>query len=128
MTLGKSIRGGSSPGSNPPTTIKKMVKTDYPDKKRSAHDRRSIHVRLTDKGRRLRDRLTEMHHRHAEMLSEIVSDENLQSLTATLRRLERFWIYTGGCNHPPQPFTPCFFTLHIPTTPPAYSSTLQTTP
>jgi hypothetical protein len=42
-----------------------------------------------------------MHHRHAEMLSEIVSDENLHSVTATLRRLERFWIHTGSLTQQP---------------------------
>jgi DNA-binding MarR family transcriptional regulator len=34
------------------------------------HDRRSIHVRLTDKGRDLRDRLSVMHKRHVEMLGQ----------------------------------------------------------
>ena len=42
------------------------------------------------------DRLTEMHRRHTEMLSEIMSDDDLQTVTTTLRRLERFWIHTGA--------------------------------
>src|SRR5215469_3029683 len=57
------------------------------------HDRRSIHVRLTEKGIKLRDRLTGMHWRHAEMLSRTaVSADDLQAAGVTLRRLERFWI------------------------------------
>ena len=32
------------------------------------HDRRSIHVRLTEKGRALCDQLSEMHQRHVELL------------------------------------------------------------
>jgi DNA-binding MarR family transcriptional regulator len=62
---------------------------------RSHHipDRRSIHVRLTEKGIKLRDGLIAMHRRHAEMLSRTaVSADDLQAAGVTLRRLERFWI------------------------------------
>jgi hypothetical protein len=59
----------------------------------SVHDRRSIHVRLTEKGVKLRDSLTAMHRRHAEMLSRAaLSADDLQAAGVTLRRLERFWI------------------------------------
>src|SRR5882724_176754 len=94
MTVGELILRGCYLGSNVSYNVKKMVENGYLDHERSVHDRRFIHVHLTDKGRILRDRLTEMHRRHTAMLSEIVSDEDLQSVTATLRRLERFWIYT----------------------------------
>jgi hypothetical protein len=30
------------------------------------------------------------------MVSEIVSDEDLQSVATTLRHLERFWMHTAG--------------------------------
>jgi DNA-binding MarR family transcriptional regulator len=101
MTVGELILRGCYLGSNVSYNVKKMVENGYLEHERSAHDRRSIHVCLSEKGRKLRDRLTEMHHRHIEMLSEIVSDKDLQSVTATLRRLERFWIHTGGVIHRP---------------------------
>jgi DNA-binding MarR family transcriptional regulator len=70
-----------------------MVENKYLSHERSVHDRRSIHVRLTEKGIKLRDRLTAMHRRHAEMLSQAaVSADDLQAAGVTLRRLERFWI------------------------------------
>jgi hypothetical protein len=48
---------------------------------------------LTEKGIKLRDSLTGMHRRHAEMLSRTaVSADDLQAADVTLRRLERFWI------------------------------------
>jgi len=48
---------------------------------------------LTEKGIKLRDSLTAMHRRHAEMLSRAaVSADDLQTAGVTLRRLERFWI------------------------------------
>jgi hypothetical protein len=57
------------------------------------HDRRSIHVRLTEKGGKLRDRLDAMHQRHGQMLSQAtLTADDLQNTSVTLRRLERFWI------------------------------------
>jgi len=60
---------------------------------RSVHDRRSICVRLTEKGIKFRDSLTAMHRRHAEMLSQAaVSADDLQAAGVTLCRLEHFWL------------------------------------
>ena len=57
---------------------------------------RSIHVRLTEKGSSLRDRLHAMHQRHVEMLNQTaITNEDLSAATVTLRRLERFWIRAG---------------------------------
>ena len=96
MTVGELMVRGCYLGSNVSYNVKKMVETGYLGQERSVHDRRTVHVRLTDKGRQLRDRLAEMHHRHVEMVSEIVPDEDLQSVATTLRRLERFWIHSAG--------------------------------
>src|ERR1700738_3901715 len=41
-------------GSNVSYNVKKMVENGYLKQQRSLHDRRSIHVRLTEKGVRLR--------------------------------------------------------------------------
>jgi hypothetical protein len=69
------------------------MENKYLAHERSVHDRRSIHVRLTEKGIKLRDSLTVMHQRHAEMLSRAaLSADDLQATSVTLRRLERFWI------------------------------------
>jgi DNA-binding MarR family transcriptional regulator len=57
------------------------------------HDRRSIHVQLTGKGSKLRDRLSAMHKRHVEMLGQTaITDADLQGVVVTLSRLERFWM------------------------------------
>jgi DNA-binding MarR family transcriptional regulator len=70
-----------------------MVENGYLLQERSVHDRRSIHVKLTDKGRTLRDRLSGMHRRHIEMLGQTtITESDLQGVVTTLRRLERFWI------------------------------------
>jgi DNA-binding MarR family transcriptional regulator len=96
MTVGELTLRGCYLGSNVSYNVKKMVENDYLVQERSVHDRRSIHVRLTDKGRALRDRLSAMHRRHIELLAQSpVTDDNLQNIIVTLRRLERFWVRAG---------------------------------
>jgi len=96
MTVGELTLRGCYLGSNVSYNVKKMVENGYLAQQRSLHDRRSIHVRLTEKGIRLRDRLTAMHQRHAAMLPQAtLSAEDLQDVAGTLRRLERFWIRAG---------------------------------
>ena len=93
MTVGELTLRGCYLGSNVSYNLKKMVENGYLVQERSVHDRRSIHVRLTDKGRELRGRLSAMHERHIEMLSQTpVTGDDLQNVIVTLRRLERFWI------------------------------------
>jgi DNA-binding MarR family transcriptional regulator len=93
MTVGELTLRGCYLGSNVSYNVKKMVENDYLVQERSVHDRRSIHVKLTDKGRALRDRLSGMHRRHIEMLSQTaVTEDDMQNVIVTLRRLERFWI------------------------------------
>ena len=93
MTVGELTLRGCYLGSNVSYNVKKMVENDYLVQERSVHDRRSIHVRLTAKGRALCDRLTVMHRRHLELLAQTpVTDGDLQNVIVTLRRLERFWI------------------------------------
>jgi DNA-binding MarR family transcriptional regulator len=93
MTVGELTLRGCYLGSNVSYNVKKMVENGYIVQERSVHDRRSIHVQLTKKGRDLRDRLSAMHQRHVEMLNQTaITDADLQAVAATLRRLERFWM------------------------------------
>src|SRR3954454_4469222 len=70
MTVGELTLRGCYLGSNVSYNVKKLVENGYLVQARSVHDRRSIHVKLTDKGRDLRDRLSGMHRRHIEMLTQ----------------------------------------------------------
>jgi DNA-binding MarR family transcriptional regulator len=91
-------------GSNVSYNVKKMVENKYLVHERSVHDRRSIRVRLTERGMKLRDSLTVMHQRHAELLSRSApSADDLQVTSVTLRRLERFWIRAADPVQPRQP-------------------------
>src|SRR5205809_4202082 len=87
MTVGELTLRGCYLGSNVSYNVKKMVENGYLEQQRSLHDRRSIHVRLTAKGSKLRDNLTEMHRRHVEMLPQAaLSAEDLQGSGLTPRR------------------------------------------
>jgi DNA-binding MarR family transcriptional regulator len=93
MTVGELTLRGCYLGSNVSYNVKKMVDNGYLAHERSVHDRRSIHVRLTEKGGKLRDCLSAMHRRHGEMLSQAtLNADDLHNTSVTLRRLERFWI------------------------------------
>jgi DNA-binding MarR family transcriptional regulator len=93
MTVGELTLRGCYLGSNVSYNVKKMVENGYLVQERSLHDRRSIHVQLTAKGRKLRDNLTEMHQRHYEMLSQVgLTADDLQEVGFMLRRIEQFWI------------------------------------
>src|SRR5499433_4045983 len=86
MTVGELTLRGCYLGSNVSYNVKKMVENEYLAHERSMHDRRSIHVRLTEKGIKLRDNLTAMHRRHAEMLSQAsIGADDLQAAGVTLR-------------------------------------------
>lgn len=104
MTVGELTLRGCYLGSNVSYNVKKMVENDYLAQQRSLHDRRSIHVRLTPKGMKLRDQLTEMHERHVEMMQtqKIFAADDLRTVATTLRRFERFWIRAGDLAHWPQ--------------------------
>ncbi|MGE5270692.1 MAG: MarR family winged helix-turn-helix transcriptional regulator [Thiohalocapsa sp.] len=105
MTVGELTLRGCYLGSNVSYNLKKMVENGYLVQERSVHDRRSIHVRLTDKGRKLREKLSEMHQRHVEMLSQTaIAADDLQNVNVTLRRLERFWIRAGDLVQRPGQF------------------------
>jgi len=96
MTMGQLTLRGCYLGSNVSYNIQKMVENGYLAQQRSVHDRRSVRVQLTKKGRQLRDGLIAMHKRHAHMLPQAaVSGDDLQTAEITLRRLEQFWNHTG---------------------------------
>src|SRR5689334_25348581 len=61
MTVGELTLRGCYLGSNVSYNVKKMVENGYLTQERSLHDRRSLRVRLTEKGQTLRDRLDAMH-------------------------------------------------------------------
>jgi DNA-binding MarR family transcriptional regulator len=92
ISVGELMSRGYYLGSNVSYNVKKMIEYGYLSHERSVHDRRSIRVRLTRKGRTLRDQLDGMYQRHLQRLGQNrITDADLQLVAATLRGLERFW-------------------------------------
>ncbi|MDE3110839.1 MAG: winged helix DNA-binding protein, partial [Acidobacteriota bacterium] len=92
MTVGELTLRGCYLGSNVAYNVKKMLENGYIVQERSPHDRRSVRVRLTDKGLELHQKLNAMHERHIASLGQgVLSAEELTQAHKTLRRLERFW-------------------------------------
>ena len=101
MTVGELTIRGYYLGSNVSYNVKKMVENDYLVQERSVHDKRSIRVRLSEKGTALRDTISEMFSRHEGAIdgTELTNDR-LSGLSETLKMLERFWAqqtnFSGG--------------------------------
>jgi DNA-binding MarR family transcriptional regulator len=95
MTVGELTLRGCYLGSNVSYNVKKMVEADYLVQERSAHDRRSVRVRLSEKGQALRQKIVKMHERQIEALGKgPLTEADLTAAFAALRRLDRFWTTT----------------------------------
>jgi len=92
MTVGELTLRGYYLGSNVSYNVKKMVENDYLEQERSVHDKRSIRVKLTEKGKGLYEVLSEMFKRHeGKIQGTDLSEERLKDVTKTMQMLERFW-------------------------------------
>jgi DNA-binding MarR family transcriptional regulator len=94
LSAGELRTRGHYLGSNVSYNLKKLVELGYVHHERSAIDRRSVLVRLTDKGEAIRDMLAGLFERHLGSLEAVgnVGMNELDTISASLRRLERFWI------------------------------------
>jgi DNA-binding MarR family transcriptional regulator len=81
-------------GSNVSYNLKKLVESGYVHHARSNIDRRSVLVRLTPKGETVRDMLAALFERHLGSLEAVgnIGVSELETISGSLRRLERFWI------------------------------------
>ena len=93
VTAGELKSRGYYQGSNVSYNLKKLVDLGYMHHQRSEVDRRSVRVRLTEKGRRLRTMLNELFARHAEGLERrgILGVAGIEEINTNLKRMERYW-------------------------------------
>lgn len=92
MTVGELTARGYYLGSNVSYNVKKMVENGYLIQERSPHDRRSVRVKLSDKGLSLHKKIGEHFDRHISNLpTASIATEDLTKATESLRKLERFW-------------------------------------
>ncbi|WP_163846702.1 MarR family winged helix-turn-helix transcriptional regulator [Pseudooceanicola aestuarii] len=93
VTAGELKSRGYYQGSNVSYNLKKLVDLGYMHHQRCEIDRRSVRVRLTLRGREVRDKVAELFQRHAMSMQEkeVMSIDGLDRVTSSLRRMERFW-------------------------------------
>jgi DNA-binding MarR family transcriptional regulator len=93
VTAGELKSRGYYQGSNVSYNLKKLVEMGYMHHQRCEIDRRSVRVRLTAKGRDVRNAVSELFARHAQGLhnKSIVDADGLEIANSTLRRVERYW-------------------------------------
>ena len=92
MTVGELTLRGYYLGSNVSYNVKKMVENEYIIQERSLHDKRSIRVKLSDKGRDLYDNLYKMFARHEEQIQVTdLTEDRIKSFNDTMKMMERFW-------------------------------------
>ncbi|MEI6799141.1 MAG: winged helix DNA-binding protein [Pseudomonadota bacterium] len=93
VTAGELKSRGYYQGSNVSYNLKKLVDLGYMHHQRSDIDRRSVRVRLTEKGRVVRSAMQDLFARHAEILGRrsVVDSALLDTINGSLKRMERFW-------------------------------------
>ncbi|NOD29042.1 MULTISPECIES: MarR family winged helix-turn-helix transcriptional regulator [Ruegeria] len=93
VTAGELKSRGYYQGSNVSYNLKKLVEMGYMHHQRCEIDRRSVRVRLTPRGREIRNIVSDLFARHAEGLQSrgVLELEGIEDITTSLRRVERYW-------------------------------------
>lgn len=93
VTAGELKSRGYYQGSNVSYNLKKLVETGYMHHQRCEMDRRSVRVRLTDKGRNVQAAVEALFLRHAEGLEGrgVIDANGIDEINIALRRIERYW-------------------------------------
>jgi len=97
LSVGELTHRGYYLGSNVSYNVKKMVENGYLIQERSLHDRRSFHVRASDKGLEVFRAISELFDRQAtELEGTQFTEDSLTDVNTALRRLQQFWSTPAG--------------------------------
>jgi DNA-binding MarR family transcriptional regulator len=97
LTVGDLTERGCYLGSNVSYNVKKLTENGYLEQARSRHDRRSVNVRLSAKGRAIARQVEALFDRQTAALVEAqIGSDDLESSREILRRLEQFWASSLG--------------------------------
>lgn len=93
VTAGELKTRGYYQGSNVSYNLKKLVELGFMHHQRCEIDRRSVRVKLTPRGREIRDVVARLFARHAEGLESrgVLGPDGIEEITSSLRRMERYW-------------------------------------
>jgi DNA-binding MarR family transcriptional regulator len=80
-------------GSNVSYNLKKLIEIGFLDQHRSSVDRRSVRIKVTDKGREMRNIVDALYQKHVLNVGQVggLNSDELAALNKSLHRLERFW-------------------------------------
>jgi len=93
LTAGELRTRGYYLGSNVSYNLKKLVEMGFLDHQRSRVDRRSVRIKLTDKGIEVREIVDNLYQKHVRTVEQVggINAEEFATLNKSLHRLERFW-------------------------------------
>jgi DNA-binding MarR family transcriptional regulator len=93
LTAGELRTRGYYLGSNVSYNLKKLVEMAFLDHQRSRVDRRSVRIKVTEKGREVRDIIEGLYRKHVRTIEQVggINAEEFSTLNKSLHRLERFW-------------------------------------
>src|SRR6202165_5453634 len=93
LTAGELRTRGYYLGSNVSYNLKKLVEMGFLDHQRSRVDRRSVRIKLTEKGREVRDTVDALYQKHVRTVEQVggINADEFSVLNKALHRLERFW-------------------------------------
>jgi DNA-binding MarR family transcriptional regulator len=93
LTAGELRTRGYYLGSNVSYNLKKLVEMGFLDHQRSRIDRRSVRIKLTEKGREVRDIVESLYQKHVRTVEQVggINADEFATLNKSLHRLERFW-------------------------------------
>jgi DNA-binding MarR family transcriptional regulator len=93
LTAGELRTRGYYLGSNASYNLKKLVEIGFLDHQRSRVDRRSVRIKLTEKGREVRNIVDALYHKHVRTVEQVggINADEFITLNKALHRLERFW-------------------------------------
>ncbi len=92
LTIGELTQRGYYLGSNVSYNIKKLVESDYLVQERSPHDKRSVKVRLSQKGLELIQKIDALYERNViELEQQGFGSEKMQETINNLKSIEKYW-------------------------------------
>ncbi len=93
LTAGELRTRGYYLGSNVSYNLKKLVEMGFLDHQRSRIDRRSVRIKLTEKGVDVRDIVEQLYQKHVRTVEQVggINADEFATLNKALHRLERFW-------------------------------------
>jgi DNA-binding MarR family transcriptional regulator len=93
LTAGELRTRGYYLGTNVSYNLKRLVEMGFLNCQRSRVDRRSVRIKLTEKGREVRETVDALFQKHVHTVEQVggINSDEFTTLNKSLHRLERFW-------------------------------------